>query len=103
MALVSFSVSPLPYSAVVFVVSVALSLWAEHQSGFTDSASDPFARANLEAVVDWPLIAYLPSLLALVLLVAFQLIYHRQPIKALNILFLGQGSGWLALFFFVRV
>ena len=53
-------------------------------------------------MVEWPLIAYLPSLLALVLLVAFQLIYHRRPIKALNILFLGQAL-WvqLALFFFI--
>ena len=53
-------------------------------------------------MIDWPLIAYLPSLLALVLLLAFQLIYHRGPIKALNILFLGQAL-WvqLALFFFV--
>lgn len=86
-----------------FVVSVALvALGRTPEWLYKLTASDPFARANLEAVVDWPLIAYLPSLLALVLLVAFQLIYHRRPVKALNILFLGQAL-WvqLALFFFI--
>lgn len=82
----------------VYVLAGAALVWlGQHPEQLQAlAANDAFAQANFEAAVQWPWHTWLPSLLALFLLMGFQWFYGKNRIRSLNYLFMGQAI-WVQL------